>query len=151
MRILALDLGDVWVGTALSDPLGIVCRPLRTVKRKELMAFLKEAIEQHDVSKVLVGLPAGAEGQETEQSKKTREFFYQCQQSFPAIEWALLDEYLTSQLAVGHQQTVKRQKLSSQSKLESHSLAAAFLLKDYLYSHRSVDEEDDQSDDRLID
>jgi len=147
MRILALDLGDVWVGTALSDPLGIVCRPLKTVKRGELIAFLTTAIDQHDVSKILVGFPAGTDGQETEQSKKTYEFFLRCREQFPFVTWELLDEYLTSQLATQHQQTVKRQRLSSQSKLESHSLAAAFLLKDYLYSTRQVSEEDD----RLID
>ncbi|MDQ5940384.1 MAG: putative pre6S rRNA nuclease [Candidatus Dependentiae bacterium] len=147
MRILALDLGDVWVGTAISDPLGIVCRPLKTVKRKELVDFLKKALSEHDVSMVLVGLPAGARGEETEQSKKTRTFFVACQEQFPLVTWELLDEYLTSQLATSHQQTVKRQKLSSQSKLESHSLAAAFLLKDYLYSRRSAEEEDD----RIID
>lgn len=140
MRILALDLGDVWVGTALSDPLGIVCRPLKTVKRKELLSFLKTALREHSVSKVVIGLPTGSEGQETEQSKKTMAFFMTCQAQFPEIGWELLDEFLTSQLATHHQSTIKRQRLSTQSKLESHSLAAAFLLKDYLHSRRSAAE-----------
>jgi len=143
MRILALDLGDVWVGTALSDPLGIVCRPLKTVTRKELLSFLKTALVEYQVGKVLVGLPLSARNEENEQSKKTMAFFTQCTGLFPHVVWELLDEYLTSQLATHHQKSVKNQKLSSQSKLESHSLAAAFLLKDYLHSHYEEGESED--------
>jgi len=142
-RILALDLGDVWVGTALSDPLGIVCRPLETVMRKELMSFLVKAIAEHHVGLVLVGLPAGSQGQENEQTVKTRAFFEKCQKAFPQISWELLDEYLTSQLAVGHQQVVKNQKRSAESKRQSHSLAAAFLLRDYLHSKMPLADEID--------
>jgi putative Holliday junction resolvase len=142
MRILALDLGDVWVGTALSDPLGIVCRPLKTVTRKELIPFLKTTLVEYSVGTVLVGLPLSARNEENEQSKKTMAFFNKCVAEFPQIDWQLLDEYLTSQLASSHQKTVKNQKLSAQSKLESHSLAAAFLLKDYLHSiYKQVDED----------
>lgn len=139
MRVLALDVGDVWVGTALSDPLGIVCRPLKTIKRREIFLFLADAVAQYHVTTVLVGLPGGEAGQETEQSKKTHAFVAQCRQRFPGLVWELLDEFLTSQRASGHQQTVKKQRLSSQSKFESHSLAAAFLLKDYLHSRIPLD------------
>jgi len=146
MRILALDLGDVWVGTALSDPLGIVCRPLKTVMRKELIPFLKTALIEYSVGTVLVGMPLSARNEENEQSKKTMVFFNKCVAEFPQVTWQLLDEYLTSQLASSHQKTVKNQKLSAQSKLESHSLAAAFLLKDYLHSTYKQSDKDVQCD-----
>lgn len=139
MRILALDLGDVWVGTALSDPLGIACRPFKTVKRKELHAFLAITLTEQAVAKVIVGLPLSARNEENEQSKKTMAFFNQCIDQFPQVQWEVLDEYLTSQLAVTHQKSIKKQKLSQKSKEESHSLAAAFLLKDYLQSHYQHD------------
>ena len=74
MRILALDLGDVWVGTALSDPLGIGCRPLQTVMRTDLVSFLKTALTQYQVGKVLVGLPLSARSEENEQSKTSLHF-----------------------------------------------------------------------------
>jgi len=136
MRILALDLGDVWVGTAVSDALGLTCRPLQTVKRKDLIVFLKETIPALSIGKVLLGLPAGSHGQDTEQTKKTRAFFDDCRVRFAAVEWELFDEFLTSKIAVDHQRDVKKQKLSVQSKHESHSLAAAFLLRDYLVRPR---------------
>jgi len=31
MKTIALDLGDRWVGIAISDPLGIIARPYETV------------------------------------------------------------------------------------------------------------------------
>jgi putative Holliday junction resolvase len=142
-RILALDLGDVWVGTALSDPLGIVCRPLETVMRKDILSFLKKTIPEHLIGLVIIGLPASSRGEENEQTKKTRIFFEQCKKTFSHVEWELLDEYLTSQLAVGHQQGVKNQKRTAESKRQSHSLAAAFLLRDYLHSKMPLGDEID--------
>jgi putative Holliday junction resolvase len=142
-RILALDLGDVWVGTALSDPLGIVCRPLETVMRKDILSFLKKIIPEQLIGLVVIGLPAGSRGEENEQTTKTRLFFERCKTLFPQVTWELLDEYLTSQLAVGHQQGVKNQKRSAESKRESHSLAAAFLLRDYLHSKMPLADEID--------
>lgn len=132
MRTLALDMGDVWVGTAISDELGITCRPLKTVKRPGLISFLQETIAEMNVGTVVVGLPTSLSGNDTEQTRKTREVMSELQKTFPDTIWTFLDERLTSYQAVAHQRDVKKQRLSAQSKEESHSLAAAFLLRDYL-------------------
>lgn len=132
MRTLALDMGDVWVGTAISDELGITCRPLKTVKRPELISFLQETITQFAVGTVVVGLPTSLSGGDTEQTRKTRKIMDELRAQFSKVAWEFLDERLTSYQAVAHQRDVKKQRLSAQSKEESHSLAAAFLLRDYL-------------------
>jgi putative Holliday junction resolvase len=132
MRILALDMGDVWVGTAISDALGITCRPFGTVKRPELMTFLKKALVEERIGMVIVGLPTTLAGKESEQTRKTLAVFDELKAAFPAIEWKMLDERLTSHQAVVHQRDVKKQRRSVESKRESHSLAAAFILKEWL-------------------
>lgn len=125
-------MGDVWVGTAISDALGITCRPYKTVKRPELFTFLQDALTTEKVGTVIVGLPTTLAGTESEQTRKTLAVFEELQQKFSTITWKLLDERLTSQQAIEHQRDVKKQRRSAQSKQEVHSLAAAFILKEWL-------------------
>ena len=132
MRTMALDMGDVWVGTAISDGLGLTCRPLRTVKRPELEAFLRDTFAEYGVEQVVVGLPTTMSGTESDQTRKTRAVFDRLQKFFSAQQWYLIDERLSSHQALEHQRDVKKQRRTPQSKQESHSIAAAFILQDFL-------------------
>ena len=76
MKILALDIGDKWTGTAVSDPLGIIARPYKTVETKELEIFLSETIGSENIEKIIVGYPKTMRGTESEQTKKIRELKY---------------------------------------------------------------------------
>lgn len=131
-RILALDLGDAWVGTALSDPLGITCRPYQTVKTGELNAFLTKAIPAEEIATIVVGHPKTLTGTSSDQTKRVEAMQAELAKQFPAIVWVWVDERLSSRRAITHQQQVKNQKRSAQSKQEVHSIAAAFLLQVYL-------------------
>ena len=131
MRVLALDMGDVWVGSAISDGLGITCRPLETVKRPELNDFLARVMSEYEVGTVVVGLPTPMSGNDSEQTVKTRAIFAQLKVAFPGVLWDMIDERLTSHQALEHQRDVKKQHRTKESKRESHSIAA-FMLKEYL-------------------
>ena len=59
-RVLAIDLGTVRVGLALSDPLRITGQPMGWIPRKSLrddLLPLTEIIDAHDVETVVVGHP----------------------------------------------------------------------------------------------
>lgn len=129
MKIVALDIGDVWTGSAISDPLGITARPYKTIPAKELLQFLDQIIEQEQVSTIIVGYPKTLKGTESEQTKKTKALFQTLQEKYPAVKWQLWDERLTSKQAA----KLKRQK-TKEDKLMSHSIAAALLLMGYLES-----------------
>jgi len=59
-RTLALDLGTVRIGLALSDPLGITGQPMGFLQRRNLrddLAALLDVIKKNDVATVVVGHP----------------------------------------------------------------------------------------------
>jgi len=137
MKILSLDLGDKWVGSALSDPLGITCKPYQTVERENLEQFLKEVLAQEDISTVVVGYPQTLSGTQSEQTKKIVALKEKLEQQFKevagkTIQWILWDERLSSKRA----EKLKR-VTTKEEKRQSHSVAAAFILQSYL-DHKAL-------------
>ncbi|MFC1894864.1 Holliday junction resolvase RuvX [Candidatus Dependentiae bacterium] len=126
MKILALDLGDKWVGSAISDALGITCRPYKTITVENMVSFLKKVISEENLSKIVLGYPKTIKGTESEQTQKTKGVKAELEKIFPKIEWIFWDERLTSKRA---DQIMRRGK---KDKLGEHSIAAAFILQSYL-------------------
>ena len=54
MKILALDSGDVWTGTALSDPMGIIAKPFKTIKSIQLMEFLTITFQSEKIKAIYI-------------------------------------------------------------------------------------------------
>lgn len=127
MKTLALDLGDAWVGTAISDELGITARPYQTVKPQELVDFLKKIISTEQINTIVVGYPKTMRGTESEQTKKIVAQKEELEAQFPGIKWVLWDERLSSKQAAG----IKKTK-TKEDKIASHSVAAAVILTGYL-------------------
>lgn len=131
MKILALDIGDRWIGVAISDALGMFARPLTTVEAHQLNDFLAKTLEQEPVKTVVVGYPKTLRGTESEQTKKIVATADQLKQQFTAVAWVLWDERMTSKQAGQLKKTKTKEE-----KLKSHALAAAFILQSYLdYLH----------------
>lgn len=61
-RILGLDVGDKYIGIAVSDPLGITAQGYRTWKRKtrdDDLAFFTDVVEQFNVTTLVSGCLTG--------------------------------------------------------------------------------------------
>ena len=134
MKILALDLGGRWIGSAISDELGITCRPYETVKREALNSFLNKVLLEEKIGTVIVGHPKTLMGRESIQTQKIAEEKIELEQKFNMIDgipikWILWDERLSSKRA---ETTLGKKYKEKQGKLESHSIAAAFILQTYL-------------------
>jgi putative holliday junction resolvase len=127
MRIAALDLGDVWVGIALSDPLRMLARPYKTVKLPELTNALQELICKENVTEIVVGEPQTLRGTASEQTQKIYEQLEALKKQFPQITWHLWDERLTSKQASSIQKGG-----SKEEKQRQHAVAAALILRSYL-------------------
>jgi putative holliday junction resolvase len=67
-RSLGVDVGEVRVGVALSDPAGILATPLVTLSRDRSggkdLDELAAMVAEHEVVEVVVGLPRTLAGQE---------------------------------------------------------------------------------------
>ena len=77
-RVMALDVGDVRIGIAVSDLMGIIANPLETYTRKGNLdvdaSYVAALAKEKEVTQIVSGLPLGLKGQENEQTAKTREF-----------------------------------------------------------------------------
>jgi putative holliday junction resolvase len=127
MKIVALDIGDVWTGVALSDPLHIIARPYTTIETQQLSAFITTLAEKESFSTVVVGYPKTMRGTESEQTRKIVAYKEQLAQQFPHYTWILWDERLSSKRAAHLKKTY-----SKEDKLRAHALAAASILETYL-------------------
>lgn len=124
MKILALDLGDQWVGVAISDASRILARPLTTVTSKELYSYLNTLFAKEKIAIIIVGYPKTLGGTESAQTKKVVLEKEALEKEFPLQEWILWDERLSSKQAAALGKSDK--------KLELHAKAAALVLDGYL-------------------
>jgi putative Holliday junction resolvase len=127
MKFFALDIGDVWTGTAISDALGMFARPYKTIETKELLAFLATLTQQEQIATMIVGHPTTLRGTQSQQTLKVEALANELKEQFPTLSWILWDESFSSQQA--HE--LKPAK-SKQDKIQSHSIAAAYILSSYL-------------------
>ncbi len=134
-KILALDLGDVWVGIAIADQIGISCRPLITVQITALLITLLSLVKEHTISTIIVGLPKTCSGTASEQTKKiiiqVKKIKKELdEKGLSTVQGKLWDERLSSKWA----QQLQKKKTSPEEKKKEHARAAAFILQSYLDS-----------------
>lgn len=127
MKVLALDLGDVWTGTAMSDPLRIIATPYQTIKTENLVSFLTNLFQKEIIETVVIGYPRTMKGTESMQTKKVLEQKKNLENIFSSKKYILWDERLSSK----HAQNIQRQK-SKINSTQEHSIAAALILETYL-------------------
>jgi len=126
---MALDYGDRYVGIAISDYEGKIALRHSVIdkKKQELFVGLKNTIEKEEPEKIVVGMPVGLSGVETEQTAKTREFVAELKENIEnGIQIEEADETFTSKEA-------KRIILEEGGSMdEEHTEAARLILESYL-------------------
>jgi putative Holliday junction resolvase len=126
MRVLALDYGSARCGCALSDPTGTLATPIDPVLRpasKRGFAALTALVREREVGRVVVGLPLGLSGQDTDQTRETRAFAERLRAA-AGLPVDLYDERFTTRIAE-----------QSGGRTSEDSRAAAVLLDDWLARH----------------
>lgn len=127
MKFFALDIGDVWTGTAISDALGMFARPYKTIETKDIHEFLANVVKNEPISSIIVGHPTTLRGTQSQQTIKVESLANELKLLFPHLNWILWDESFSSQQA----EELKPAK-TKHDKIQSHSIAAAYILSSYL-------------------
>ena len=135
-RILGIDYGDSRVGLALSDPTKTIAFPYQTISNEgdeRLLQKLKNVIIEQDIECLVIGLPSGFNGKDTQQTKKVRKFAVAIQ--VIQLPIFLQDERLSSQSAA---KSLRKQNIKTgHNKHLVDERAAAIFLQQYLdYSNK---------------
>jgi len=123
VKVIALDFGAARTGVAVSDPTGVVARPLCVVERAATEAGIAELarlVREQEAGQVVVGHPLTLRGERGEQARAT-ERFAETLRAAVDVPVVLFDERFTTDLA---QQTP--------SASSEDARAAAHLLSGYL-------------------
>ncbi len=156
-RLMALDVGTVRIGIAISDATGFLASPYITlhVRRDEAQVWLalERYIEETEAEGLIVGLPISLDGQLHMQAQRIQAFTERLKAhiNIPLTFW---DERLSTieaerlleqrgqefdtarQRRGGHRRTSSKKKRGQ----EIDALAAAVILQDYLDHQRNTTE-----------
>ena len=134
-RILGLDYGERRIGLALSDPMGIIARPLTIIDRKKTadhISRISEIIAEKKITTIVVGLPLTLKGHYSKQTEIVLAFIDQLKSNFQ-IPIVAIDERLSS-VAAKKSLLVQSVK-AGYEKGRVDETAAAIILQEYLDTH----------------
>ena len=137
MKMLAVDLGLVRTGLAVSDPLEQLASPVGTVEERHpdrLLDKVAEAAREQGAETIVVGHPRNMDGSRGESAQRAEEFARRLedQTGLPVVLW---DERMTTMSAIGYlNETNTRGK---KRKAVVDTVAATIILQDYLDFRRN--------------
>ena len=96
-RIVCLDIGDVRIGVAVSDPTGTIASPVEVITRIGWgpdTRKIKEICDRYETVRILSGLPLNMDGTEGFQAEKVRRFCLQLEKA--GLDVTFQDERLST-------------------------------------------------------
>ena len=134
MRILGIDYGEKKIGVALSDFTNTIATPLCVIDVQSVnpVEEIKRISKEHDVGKIVVGMPINMNGTIGKRATDTREFIELLSNAsnIEIVEW---DERLSTKFSdrILNKAKVKGRK---NKKTVIDKIAATFILQGYLDS-----------------
>ena len=130
-RIVALDIGDVRIGIAVSDPTRTIATPVEVLRRvgwgpdpRQIRALC----DRYETDEVLSGLPLNMDGTEGFQARKVRDFCAQLEKAGLTVFFQ--DERLTT--VVAEDALLEDNMSRADRKTHVDKVAAAVILQQWL-------------------
>ena len=133
-RKIALDVGDVRIGVAVSDLMGLCANPRETYVRKKDdeaadIAYFTEYAEREDADAFIVGLPKNMDGTEGDRALLTRRFGELLREK-SGLDVIYVDERLTTVSA--ERMLIDADVRREKRKKVIDKIAATIILQSYL-------------------
>lgn len=135
-RIVCLDIGDVRIGVAVSDPTGTIASPVEVIQRVGWgpdVKKIKAICDRYETNRILSGLPVNMDGSEGFQAGKVRDFCRQLEAA--GMNVTFQDERLST---VSAEEALLEDGMSRQErKKKVDKVAASVILQQWLNSRDS--------------
>lgn len=135
---MALDVGDVRIGVAVSDPLGMIATPHSVIPadpEDEAIESIAVLVRELGVQYIVTGLPLNQHGEEGKQAAKVRAFNEKLQAAID-VDVVTQDERFTS--AIVERAMAQAGVSAKKRKQQVDQLAAQQILQTHL-DRRSVE------------
>ena len=126
-RYMSLDIGDVTIGIAVSDLLGLTAQGVETIRRTTPAADFERLgtlMRDYEVDALVAGLPKHMNGDEGTRCEMVRAFMAEAAQRFPGVA-------ATRTLLEGDVSRKKRRKVIDK-------MAAVYILQGFLDRQRNL-------------
>jgi putative Holliday junction resolvase len=124
VRLLGVDHGKSRTGLALSDPMGVTCRPLAVLTERDAGSLVKAIVgvaAEQGAQGIVVGLPRPLAGGTNEQMRDVLSFVTMLRNASPVPVHTWDERFTTSLAEKGNKYSVGRD-----------AVAACYMLQNYL-------------------
>jgi putative Holliday junction resolvase len=134
---IGVDVGEVRVGLAQSDPAGVIATPVETVTRgRGDLRRIKEVVADGSAIEVVVGLPRSLSGREGPAAAKARSFAREIAMAVRPVPVRLCDERLSTVTAEAALRASGRKGKTRRAVVDQ--AAAVVILQNALDSERTA-------------
>ena len=132
-KFIGLDVGDVRIGVAKCDPLGILATALEVIDRNvtDPIERIKEILSDEGTRKIVVGLPKSLDGTKNIQAEKVEKFISEMKEKIERIEVITVDERHTTTEAEHYLKNYSKKNGKERRKVVD-MVAASIILQKYL-------------------
>ena len=132
-KFIGLDGGDVRIGVAKCDPLGILATALEVIDRNvtDPIERIKEILSDEGTRKIVVGMPKSLDGTKNLQAEKVGKFISEMKEKIERIEVITVDERYTTTEAEHYLKNYSKKNGKERRKVVD-MVAASIILQKYL-------------------
>lgn len=146
---MGLDLGEVRIGVALSDPLCLFATAHGVIEEnndEERLNRIADVVLQYEIFEIVVGYPLHLDGRESERCHYTQDMMEKMRDRFPDIKVTPWDERLSTVEASKKLRESKPNMSHKEKKKMIDAMSAQVILQRYLNYRARINTDNDISD-----